>query len=64
MKYVGNGSVKVVAGYNDFYTLQKNTTNKKNPYKEPTAKELKKVIELLEGYPQLQEKVRTKIKSL
>jgi hypothetical protein len=52
------------ACYNDFYTLHKNTKNKKNPYKEPTLKELNKVIELLADYPQLQEQLRHKIESL
>jgi hypothetical protein len=52
------------ACYNDFYTLQKGTKNKKNPYKEPTLKELNNVIELLADYTQLQQQVRHKIESL
>jgi hypothetical protein len=46
------------ACYNDYYSLQPGTKNKKNPYKKATAKELNKVLELLEDYPQLQEQVK------
>lgn len=50
--------------YLAYYTLQKGTENKANPYKEPTLKELNNVLELLKDFPQLQKQVQHDIKSL
>ena len=52
------------ACYNDYYTLQPGTKNLKNPYKKPTPKELKNVIEILIDYPELQNEIRETLKNL
>lgn len=50
--------------YNNYYTLQPKTRNINYPYKKPTEKELKNVIKILEGYPELQKQVQVKLEKL
>ncbi len=52
------------ACYNDFYTLQPRTTNKQNPYKAPTKKELQNVVEMLKEDPSAQRLAINKLEQL